>query len=62
MSECPSIQMPYANMKEHCFPCGHEWGGFMACDSQHTLSSAIMRLFTTHKHAMLPSADTQVFS
>lgn len=34
--------MPDANMKEHCFLCGPEWGGLMA--------SAIVRLFTAHKH------------
>ena len=54
--------MPNANVKEHCFLCGPEWGGLMACDSQHTTSGAIMRLFTAHKQIEPLLTDTQVSS
>lgn len=54
--------MPDTNMKERRFLCGAEWGGLMACDSQHTPSSAIARLLTAHKQTEPLLTDTQVSS
>ena len=61
-THCQVLYHKEANVRVPVFLCGPEWGGLMACDSQHTPSSVIMRLFTAHKQTEPVLTDTQVSS